>query len=84
MKKYLLVHDWTFADGKVGHYEVSFSDFELAYDRFMDLVLCIETDSYDFDAFIPVHKDGELSFSIYDVNNPSLNRQDLVLKEVDL
>ena len=84
MLVYLLTHDWHFANGEEGHYEVSFSDAEEAFSRFKYLQLLIENDEYDFNAHFTPYKDGDTSFSAFESADSLVNRQDLTLKRVEV
>ena len=81
---YLLVHDWCFANGEVGHYELKFTDKDEAYQRFLYLQLLIENDEYDFNAIIPDFHKGDMSYSVYERKDSLMNRQDLSLKTLEV
>lgn len=79
---FLLTHDWNFANGEVGHYELCFSNLSEARSRFEYLKLLIETDDYDFDAHFTPFAEDDTVFSVYEDANSLVNRQDLVLRAV--
>lgn len=83
---YVLMHDWNFANGEHGHYEVQFVNVDEAFAKFKHLQKLIETDDYDFDAVIPPYVDGDMSYSIYECGHEDsfVNRQDLVLKQFEV
>ena len=81
---YILSHDWRFADGSFGHYELQFDNPEEAFARFEYYKFLIETDEYDFDAHFTPYAKGDMTFSVYEDENSLVNRQDLVLKQVEV
>lgn len=84
MELYILTHDWCFADGSQGHYEATFADVDEAFSRFQYLQLLIETDEYDFNAQFTPYVEGDMSYSVYENEHSLVNRQDLVLKQVEV
>ncbi len=81
---FILTHDWCFANGDKGHYEIIETDSQKAFEKFNDLRLNIENDEYDFDAKYTPYSDGDMSYSVYEDEKSKVNRQDLVLKPVTL
>lgn len=84
MEIYVLTHDWNFADGSNGHFEVAFASLQEAFDRFEWYKFLIETDHYDFDAKFSPYCEGDMSFSAYEKEDSSMNRQDLILRQLEV
>lgn len=81
---YILTHTWCFADGTQGRYEVQFNDVDEAFARFKYLQFLIENDEYEFNAHFTPYVEGDMSYSVYEDEHSLMNRQDLVLKQVEV
>lgn len=81
---YLLTHDWVFTTGETGHYEVRFTDKAEAIARYRYLKFLIENDNYEFSVHFQENNDGDITFSAYENAESIFNRQDLILKRMEV
>lgn len=80
---YILKHSWKFNDSE-GCYMATFSNVEEAFERFEYLKKLIECDDYDFDVKFTPYCEGDMEFSAYENSLSLVNRQDLILMEVEV